>query len=257
MTLCPVFMEDELNDRVHALVHEGSHGALGARDYAYSDERRIAYLSQANALANADSYALLVRAVAGLGAAKSPPADIVEGPGADQPATAAFREALALTQAGLTSAHQVLTGTYATIVSSRPLGKWNNPFYEKTMPMLNTVFPETFPTAPPALPSLKEQASLAAVCDRLLQLRVALTEAQTVTVSNNQKQAVEWSSGTTATVGPSFVGAALGRRVLYLLYALFATGLPGDRVKLYLPLVLGLHQGRFAEPLVEVASKAQ
>jgi hypothetical protein len=258
MTLCPVFMTDELNDRVHALVHEGSHGALGARDYAYSDERRVAYLSQANALANADSYALLVRAVAGLGAAKSPPADVVEGPGANEQATEAFHEALALAEAGLTAAHQVLTGTYATIVRSRPLGKWDNPFYEKTMPMLKMVFPSTFPTESPAVPSLREQTALAALCDRLLQLRLALTEAQTVIVST-EDQAVKWSSRTTPTVGPSFVGAPPWRRVLYLLYALFeATGLPGNRAgKVYMPLVLGLYQSRFAQPLVEVPKKAQ
>jgi outer membrane protein OmpA-like peptidoglycan-associated protein len=212
MTLCPSFMSTaSVGSRAGTLIHEGAHGTSGVAtdDKAYAHERLITFLSPADALANSDSYVLLVRLLDTPGSVTvgRPTPDALPG-ALTAPQENDVRRTLAWLEKWLIWAYQEVASLYETINASRPAGSWTNTYYRGTMGL---VAPRFGLTAPPAVPSTTDQTSVAAIHDRYHQMRLAMR--QQITVTNAVGAApTAWAAGPGNSVALSAGFFGLGAR---------------------------------------------
>jgi len=208
MTLCPTFFNPAHSKKARAgtLIHEASHGTPGLTtdDKAYGHERLIEFLSLPDALANADTYALLVRLHDGGGAG------VNVGPAMPDPLTGgmtpgeqtAARRSMAWMEKWLIWSYQEMSSLYDEIEKALTGGAWTNAYYKDTMSLAAPLFGLT---APPALPTKTDKVKVAAIHDRFHIMRA--TEWSTaVTLHKVAAGPVTWAAGpgTSVDLGPAF-----------------------------------------------------
>jgi hypothetical protein len=205
MTVCPVYLGTaDVDDRAGTLIHEGSHGTAGLEtaDVGYSFERVINFLSPADALNNADSYALFVRNLGTPGSERIGPEEADEFAGMANPAEElAVERIMAFLERWLDSASSEASSLYDTITDSRKKGHWTNSYYEASMGFVAHRFGFT---KPPALPSLDEQEKVAGINDRFERLFRRLGRKMKVEKAAAGLDRWEPGPGTTVTVTPTF-----------------------------------------------------
>jgi hypothetical protein len=169
MTMCPTFFAagKSKKQRGGTLIHEASHGTpgLGTEDKSYAHERLIEFLPLADALKNADSYALLARLF-------DTPGSMHVGPPVPDPLTggmspgeeAAARRTIAWMEKWLIWSYQEMSSLYNMIHDSIVAGSWTNPYYRDTMGLVAPLFALT---PPPAMPTKTDQFKVAAIYDRV------------------------------------------------------------------------------------------
>jgi hypothetical protein len=176
MTVGPQYlaMADPIEQGL-TLIHEASHGATGLMtdDKAYDWQRLLAFLPPAVALQNADSFTHFVRLIHTPGAASGAQVDTATAlPAAKrQPAL----EALAWLEQWLVQGRLTVRSLYSAAHHAVTSGAWaaDDLFYrDNTMKQVSTRFGMT---APPAVPTLNDKASIAGIFDRLMKLRFAVT----------------------------------------------------------------------------------
>jgi hypothetical protein len=221
MTVGPAYTaEPDANERGLILIHEASHGALGlvAKDKAYKWQRLLAFLPPAVALQNADSLTQFVALVHDPGAAGASRTDDASA----LPSTSrrAALEALAWLEQWLVQGRLEVRGLYsaAKVGAWDPDGLW---FRDNTMKHVSTRFGLT---APPAVPTADDKATIAGIYDKLAQLRFALTGTD-VTLQPGSPSVWEQGPGGKVTLSPAFLAAAKKSKVERLLALLVTAAL--------------------------------
>lgn len=217
MTVGPRYAaEPSVIERGLTLVHEGSHGTAGLAtvDKAYSWQRLIDFLSPAAALANADSYTQFVRLIndpAAAGAAQHDVASTI-------PAAQRQRvlSAVAWLEQWLVQGRLEVRSLYSAAAKASAGGAWaaDDLFYrDNTMRDVAVRFALT---APPAVPTRDDQASIAGIFDRLWKLRTALT-GQSLELAPGSPSLWEPGPGPRVTLTPALLASARADQVRKLL----------------------------------------
>ena len=183
MTLCPAFLDNpaDIDGNAATLIDESAHGTTGLAtvDKAYGHTRLIHALTTADALANSDSYVLLVRNLVAHAAGGAGPAGGVAGDsitGLSAADTAKARVALAHLEKWLTMSDQDVGFVYATVHAAVKGGTWTGdtmPFNRETLHRIAPHFGLTDPgtAAPFPLPVAADRVKLAAIHDRFKAMR--------------------------------------------------------------------------------------
>lgn len=199
MLLCSRwYNKTDLQDKATTLLHEGSHGApgigsggTGTDDEAYNWEKLFEFLSSAEALENADSYAFLVRLLThptGVKIGPKKPDDTTFLAATPSTADKQAREAVArLGKWMLTGLSQTQT-LYGEAKTAKASG-WSNQFYEDLMTF---VAPRFTLTAPPARPADADLLRLAAIADRYEQMTLASARNVTIFSASPGKPTKWW-----------------------------------------------------------------
>ena len=236
VTLCvPSYKESPLKDQARILIHESAHGTsplggkikTGAKDAAYSKERIFSYLSTADRLRNSDSYALFAMFLREAQITKdpnatpqdiaSPTSDILTGFGAtDQ---AALELALARLEKRLTWAVTRTAQLYGAIHDVRTRkSKWKD---FSTDLMKEAVRQFSLTTAPPAVPKVADQVSIAGILDRYRKMSATASQAFTIKAMAsgliNWPVSPAWSAFPELDVGPDFFKHSPDEQVTLLL----------------------------------------
>lgn len=238
MTVGPQYANQTPLERGLTLIHEGSHGTAGLAtvDRAYSWQRLIDFLPPAAALANADSYTQFVRLI------NDPTA-----PGASQHDTAsalpaARRQrilgAIAWLEQWLVQGRLEVRSLYGASARATASGAWaadDGWYRDNTMRNVAARFALT---APPAIPSADDQASIAGIFDRLWKLRLALT-GSSLDLRPGTPSLWEVGPGTHVTVSPTLLAMARRAQVNTLLDLIVtaATFIEAGRKPAYVSLV--------------------
>jgi hypothetical protein len=207
MTLCPGFLgEPSVKKRGGTLIHEAAHGTPGVatHDHAYAHERRIEFLSPAEALANSDSYTLLVRLFDTPGSMTAGPAVADTLTGMTGPEETAAKRTVAWLERWLIWAYQDMSDLYDAIRGTIAAGAWTRLFEKATMAL---VAPRFGLTAPPALPTFTDQVRVAAIHDRYHLMRETM-HSSPITIHKVAAGTETWAAGPGASVnvGPAFFG---------------------------------------------------
>ena len=252
MTLCvPAFRGLHLNDRARNLIHESAHGTsplggaagTGTRDLAYRHERMLFHLSTADRLRNSDNYALFalfLREVQTSGNAAAIPAGI-STPATDTLTGFSTTErpvlelALAKLEKRLTWAKDWVGQLYGQVHGVRTgTTTWAASWAEDLMKVAAKGFPLT---APPAAPTLTDQARVAGILDRYGRMKLAVKRDLTATRMAagvvNWPVAATWVAGAGVSIGPDFFRATAGNQVSLLLEGL--AGATRDVESAYIP----------------------
>jgi hypothetical protein len=219
MTLCPDFLDNptDIAGNAETLIHEAGHGTTGlaTRDIAYGHTRLIHALTTSDALANTDSYVLLVRNLVADAAGVSGPAGGVSGDvitGLSAANTRKARVALAHMEKWLTQGYQDVAGAYEAVHEAVTRSAWTGStvaFDRETVRLIAPLFGLTDPgtSAPFALPTAADREKLAAIHDRFLAMRsVMWSTGVTIRAGSTSR----WSPGpgATVTLAPAFFGLA-------------------------------------------------
>jgi hypothetical protein len=205
-----------------ALIHEGSHGAVGlaTKDKAYEWQRLFNLnpqaLPPAVALANADSYARFVRLIHDPAA---PPANSVQDVATALPAGSQREvlEAMAWLEQWLVQGRLELRSLYAAVNRAAKAHAWAaaDAFYrDYTMKYVANRFGLT---KPPAVPKADDQAAIAGIFDRLFTLRRALTDGSRTLKSGPAPSVWEPGPGATVSLSAQFLAVPLRAKVETLL----------------------------------------
>ena len=217
MTVGPRYTADpDVVERGLTLIHEGSHGTAGlaTTDKAYSWQRLIDFLTPAAALANADSYTQLVRLIHNPGAAGAAQHDTASAiPAAQRQGLLA---AVAWLEQWLVQGRLELRSLYSATARATASHAWavDDGFYRDNT--MRDVAGRFGLTAPPAVPTADDQASIAGIFDRLWKLRMALT-GQSLELAPGTPSAWEAGPGPHVTVAPALLGSARAEQVRRLL----------------------------------------
>lgn len=225
MTLCPAFLDrpGDVAANAKTLIHEAAHGTTGlaTRDIAYGHTRLIHALSTSDALANTDSYVLLIENLVADTAGSSGPAGGVSGDsvtGLSAANTMKARVALAHLEKWLTVAYQDVAFAYGAVHQSISSGAWapTSGFHRETLRLIAPMFGLTDPgtSAPHPIPTAQDRERLAAIHDRFKALR-----------------SVMWSRGVAISAGPSSSWASGPGAAVQLDPSFFA--LPDDVARIH------------------------
>lgn len=214
MTLCPAFLDNpgDVAGNANTLIHEAAHGTTGlaTRDIAYGHTRLIHALSTSDALANSDSYVLLIENLTADAAGASGPAGGVSGDsitGLSAANTTKARVALAHLEKWLTVAYQDVAFAYGDVHQTIASGAWapTSGFSRETLRLIAPMFGLTDPgtSAPHPIPTAQDRERMAAIHDRFKALRSVMWS-RGVAISAGPSSS--WASGPGATVqlDPSF-----------------------------------------------------
>jgi hypothetical protein len=199
LTLCPIFISADGIERTRNFIHEIAHGTPGlglagktpgTKDIAYRFERRLPKLTPDQALKNSDSYSLFVMLAAEPAFTRPKrPVDKLEMKPKEKPGS---EDALALLTDWLKWSEQETTGTYGTMVKSRPPKKaWTDSYYEETMKLIAGQFGLT---KPPALPTDDDRFTVAGIFDRYRTMHRLVRHDLKVKRDTASKK-TEWSAG--------------------------------------------------------------
>ena len=249
MTVGPRWLADpDPVSRAMVLIHEASHGASGllTEDRAYSWQRLLAFLTPAEALRNADSFTQLVRLIHDPGAPGASRTDVAAAlPAARR---AAALEAIAWLEQWLVQARLELRTLYSAANNATKHRAWqpDDEWYRDNV--MGHVAARFGLTAPPAVPSADDQASIAGIYDRLFQLRVAITS-QNLTLEPGSPSAWAAGPGDRVTLSPSLLRAAKLSKIRQLLPLIVeaATFIESGRKPAYVGLVRDMSSG-FGSP---------
>jgi len=238
LTLCvPSFKSLKANDQVRNLIHETAHGTSplggkkgkGTRDVAYRHERMLFHLSTADRLRNSDSYALyalFLHEFRTTGRKDAVPKGI-STPAKDDLAKAftgtepdVISLALARLEKRLGWSVDWMGGLFGEMADVRHKKiAWKDTWAEDLMKEAARLFPLT---APPARPTVDDQARVAAMIDRYLRMRLGAK--RDLKVGKMAKGVIHWPSsgkksvvGASLEVGPDFFKATADDQVGLLL----------------------------------------
>jgi len=244
MTVCDSFFSatntvypattSKADERALVLAHEAGHGSIGSEDFAYDTNRLVHFLQTRPTLAltNTDSFISLIRCIAGM--LGSPCALPVRGDNAIGGLSAAdlveAQRGLAWLETWLILAGQDSGGVYAEMQEARGVGRWRNSYYaNRVWPLLATAFAIRSPAG--ALPTFREQTTVAALWDRLRDLERA--SGRNIDIDRVATDAAEeW-----------LPAAGVPGTVLHLGPTFFARTSDRGRVDQMLPLLIRAHPG--------------
>jgi hypothetical protein len=186
------------------LIHECSHGAPGLTtdDKTYEWQRLLRFTPPAVALQNADSYTRFVELIHHPASPATAQTDDATALPAANRNTAL--EAMAWLEQWLVQGRLTVRSLYGGVARATRAGAWdhNDLWYrDNTMKQAASRFGLT---APPAMPTADDQASIAGIFDRLQQLRFALTGGAR-TFKAGPVDAWEPGPGPTVTVSAAFL----------------------------------------------------
>jgi Lysine-specific metallo-endopeptidase len=217
MTVGPKYLQ--LTDPIKQgliLIHEGSHGAPGLTtdDKAYEWQRLLRFLPPSAALQNADSFTRFVELVHDPTAAGAAVTDDASGLPAAKRAQAL--EALAWLEQWLVQGRLEVRSLYAAVNRATSAGAWaaGDGWQQGVMTKVAHRFGLT---APPAVPSADDKASVAGIFDRLAQLRFAVTGSGRTLVPGPSPSEWEFGPGAQITLSPGFLGLSKRGKVERLL----------------------------------------
>ena len=233
MTLCSEFFGDitiyrtlpNAKRRAIVLVHEAGHGSLDTEDIAYDDVRLIEFIqnSPRRALQNTDSFISLIRALNGLGD-PNPHPDTTQNMNATQ--TTRAREGLAWLLSWFIWAEQDAGNAYETINASRTSRRWTDEYYHDVANLIFRAFNIHRPGRA-ALPTMREQTTVAAIWDRLMLIERVLKGNLNITRDSSATPVQRWEPDAP---GPS--------QNVFLTNVYFAITNVRGRVNMLLPLVI-------------------
>lgn len=235
MTLCPAFLDNprDVAGNAATLIHEAAHGTAGlaTRDIAYGHTRLIHALPTSDALANTDSYVLLIQNLVADAAGGSGPAGGVTGDsitGLSAADTAKARVALAHLEKWLTVAYQDVAFAYGDVHQAISTGTWapSSASSRETLRLIAPRFGLTDPgaSAPYAIPTAQDRERMAAIHDRFKALRSAM-----------------WSRGVAISAGPTSSWVSGPGSAVQLDPSFFALPTEVTRIHRLLWLITGAH----------------
>lgn len=234
MTLCGDFFKGQttyagLTDpqqRALILVHEAGHGSLDTDDLAYDTVRLIHFIqnSPSQALQNTDSFISLIRRLNGQG----DPDPRHDTPSANMSPTelTQAQEGLAWLESWLIWGEQDAGGAYEEINTARTRGRWTNTYYQDIANLIFRKFNIHRPGAS-ALPTMREQTTVAAIWDRLLLLERAAGRDLNINKDTSATPVQRWEPGITAPTDE-----------LFLTNTYFAVTNARGRVNMLLPMII-------------------
>jgi peptidoglycan hydrolase-like protein with peptidoglycan-binding domain len=171
MTLCPGYQAlGDVDERGALLIHEGSHGtsgligaAQGTDDKAYEFERIINFLSKADALDNADSYAIFVRNLINPGSAPMGPQTPDTFTGLTSEEGQAVERAIAFAEKWFDGDENAATEAYGEAQKAKSNGSWAASFGQNAASAIGRRLPVT---SPPTVPTDDDIHRFAGVNDR-------------------------------------------------------------------------------------------
>jgi peptidoglycan hydrolase-like protein with peptidoglycan-binding domain len=206
MTLCSDFFGtinlypglSDAQKRALVLVHEAGHGALDTQDLGYDNVRLIHFIQTTPSLAlqNTDSFISLIRQLNGLGA---PAARADTATDMDAAELKKAQEGLAWLQSWMIWGEQDAGGAYDEINTARTKGRWKNTYYQDVANLILRLFNVHRP-GPAALPTMREQTTVAAIWNRMNVLEEALDQDLKIAKDISASPAQRWEAGVT---GPS------------------------------------------------------
>ncbi len=165
--MCPAFFEEDADLRERIVIHEAHHGIpeRPSRDYAYAGTRLITRLDTETALKNAASIEMFVIHVnhpdaAGLG----PEFEDVFSQDFTPAEKDAIDPSVAWLQQWLTMSRVDVSKAFSGTARAREQRSWRNVSGDDQMEILA---PRFGLTSPPAVPSARDQHSVAAIYDRV------------------------------------------------------------------------------------------
>jgi hypothetical protein len=219
------------------LIHEGSHGATGvdADDLAYKWQRLLTRLPPRDALTNADSLTRFVELIHNPAAPSPVPADDASAlPAGKRDAALA---ALAWLEQWLVQGRLDIRSLYAAVNRAVSAGAWDPGDRGYRDHVMNHVAARFALTAPPAVPSADDEATVAGIFDRLYKLRLAITEGGKRTFQPGPAPSVwDLGPGPTITVAPDFLALDERGKVEALL----------DMAVQAAPYILATHEAAYA-----------
>jgi hypothetical protein len=239
MKFHPPLNQDE--KRAFVLMHETGHASVDTSDYAYGHRRSIEFFADYPSLAleNTDSYTLTVLCLSDF------PRDFCKAPvpsdewvGIPSPNDRKkARRGLGWLESWLTWAKQDLSGLYRVMHEARLSGQWTNWYYRhNVLPPLFKAFDIRRPEPQTeALPTFREQTTVAAIRDRYLLMRGATETPEAAEVTGKSKLKVERAVGAVSTWVP---GGDEPKRHVYLGYTYFNLPTDRSRVETLLPLII-------------------
>jgi hypothetical protein len=235
MTLCAAFFDTSrtLAKNADTLIHEGSHGTAGLAtdDVAYAEARMFPFLTDTDAMRNADSYVVLIRLIDAPGSAPIGPGpasrDIV--PGMTQTEERAAREAIAHLENWMLLADFDTEILYGTVHRSLPpAASWatrpGDAFNRETMARIAPLFGLTDPgtTAPYTQPTPRDREKIAAIHERFLLMRQSVFTRR-LTINKITSGDESWAAG------PGVPGTGAGSTVSLSAATLALTPVPRVR----------------------------
>jgi hypothetical protein len=213
-------------NRALILVHESGHGALDTTDYAYDANRLIAFIGPSRlSLENTDSFVFLIRCLASLPDSCAPPARGDTATDLSDPERNQAQEGLAWLESWLIWSGQDASNAYDTMNSSRTRGRWTNSYYERVFYLLAEAFDIRRPYL--ALPTMREQTSVAAIWQRLSFMETAAGADLDIRKDLSPTPVQRWVPGPQV---PS--------RQLFLTDQYLSLGTPRARVEMLLPMII-------------------
>ena len=212
MTLCGDFFKSlttypgltDQQQRALVLVHEAGHGSLDTDDLAYDTVRLIHFIqnSPSQALTNTDSFISLIRRLNGQG----DPDPRHDTPSSNMSTTelTQAQEGLAWLESWVIWAEQDAGGAYDEINSARTKGKWKNTYYQDIANLIFRVFNIHRP-GKGALPTMREQTTVAAIWDRLLLMERAAGRDLHINKDTSATPVQRWEPGITAPTDELFL----------------------------------------------------
>jgi peptidoglycan hydrolase-like protein with peptidoglycan-binding domain len=175
MTLCPDYQAlADVDERGALLIHEGSHGtsgligaARGTDDKAYQFERIINFLSTADALDNADSYAIFVRNLITPGSAPMGPQTPDTFTGLTSEEGQAVERAIAFAEKWFDGDENEATEAYGEAQKAKSKGSWKASAGQDAASAIARRLPVT---SPPTVPTDDDIHRFAGVNDRFHRL---------------------------------------------------------------------------------------
>jgi hypothetical protein len=179
MTLCAKYLKESSDERARVMVHEASHVTdiiggkplHGSEDLSTGNQRMFEFLTKAEAIKNADTYALFVMESNGTQLPGSTPPedkDLTAGTGMSVQEKAVARRTFAFIQGRLIKSRSELNFLYDNIKDSKaPAKAWSNTHAEGTMSIVAPLFDLT---VPPTVPTMKDQVSVAGITDRVTRM---------------------------------------------------------------------------------------
>ena len=214
--LCTGFAAEPAAKRPIVLIHEGHHGVprITSRDFAYPDERMMRHIDTATALGNAASFHLFAQFAKQPAALRIGPAvsDTLVGI-SDAGERLAVDRTLAFVQSWIGKAKFNSSSAYASVRESRKEGRFvksADGFMARYAPLFGL-------TAPPALPTARDQAALAAIHDRIILMERAADAPLTIEKVAAGRDEWQAGPGTRVTLSAAFFALPPSRQLVALL----------------------------------------